>query len=141
VVGGDVPYRVHHPCADVQAENLFSGVPDDELSVHLNVVCVGHVEGPHAHFAEVCEEDVPPLAKESLPILMQFWRYGYDKVWYDLEWPTAIRLFLPMSHVTEMLDKKLKWTIRGRNLKSGIRLCLEMRGTCKIMMKFLSSGL
>jgi hypothetical protein len=57
---------MYSPHVAVQAENLFSGITNHgEFAVLLIVVSVGHVEGSHAVFGQIGQEDVPSLVKES----------------------------------------------------------------------------
>ena len=51
----------------VQTEDLLLGSVDCELASGLNTGMVGEVERSHACLQQVCKEDIPPLAKVSLP--------------------------------------------------------------------------
>ncbi len=51
----------------VKYENLFHGITDGGVAVLLDGIFIGREEGAHAGLGEIGLEDVPPLAKQSLP--------------------------------------------------------------------------
>jgi hypothetical protein len=67
VVGVNLPKGIHHIRIAVQAENLFLSPSDGEFAPSLNVLGVREVESTKAGLGVVPEEDIPPLAKVSLP--------------------------------------------------------------------------
>jgi len=56
-----------------------------------------------------------PLQKKTLSNLLEFYRSVEERVWYDLDWLTAMRLFWLTSRMLEMLEEKLKCTGSGIN--------------------------
>jgi hypothetical protein len=66
-VGADLPKGIHHIHSDVQTEDLFLCSADREFALSLDAPGVGKVQGTVAHLDEVCEEDIPPFAKISVP--------------------------------------------------------------------------
>jgi hypothetical protein len=67
VVGTDFPEGVHHVCVAVQTKDLFLGSSDREFASVLNVLVVRQIKSPEAGLGEVCQEDIPSLAKVGLP--------------------------------------------------------------------------
>jgi hypothetical protein len=60
--GADLPKVIHHIHSEVQREDLFLCSAHREFAPG-----VGKVHGAVAHLDEVCEEDIPPFAKISVP--------------------------------------------------------------------------
>ncbi len=67
MVGVDLPEGIHHISIAVQMKYLFLCPADGELAPALDVLGVSEVEGAKAGLGEIHEEDIPPLAKVSLP--------------------------------------------------------------------------
>jgi hypothetical protein len=66
MVGVDFPEGIHYIRIAVKLEDLFL-CSYGELAWALDVLGVGEVESTKAGLGEVREEDIPPLAKVSLP--------------------------------------------------------------------------
>ena len=67
VVGTNFPEGVHHVCVAVQTKDLFLCSSDGEFASAMDVCVVCQVESSEARFGEICQEDIPPLAKVGLP--------------------------------------------------------------------------
>ncbi len=62
-------------------KDLFLFPADGELAPALDVLGVNEVEGAKAGLGGILEEDIPPLAKVSLPILLQDCRSVDERSW------------------------------------------------------------
>ncbi len=69
MISADGPKGVHHVCAAVQPKDLFLGIPDGDRPSALNVIGAGKVESLDACFGQIRLEDIPSVAKISLPHL------------------------------------------------------------------------
>ncbi len=70
MIGIYLPEGIYHVHVAVQMEDLFLGPADGELAVVLDIHGISEVQGSKAGLGQVCQEDIPPFAKISLPHLV-----------------------------------------------------------------------
>ncbi len=67
MIGIDLPEGIYHVRVAVPAEDLFLSPANGELAVVLNVLGICEIQGSESCLGQICQEDIPPFAKMSLP--------------------------------------------------------------------------
>jgi len=70
VIGIDLPEGIYHVHVAIQMEDLFLSPANGKLAAVLDVFGICEVQGSEAGLGQVCQEDIPPLAKLGLPHLV-----------------------------------------------------------------------
>ncbi len=63
-------WKIYHVRVVVQKEDLFLSPADGELAAIWDVLGICEVQGSEVGLGQVCQEDIPPFAKISLPHLV-----------------------------------------------------------------------